>query len=161
MPLSEGQIAPDFEFEDIDGEKKGLSELQTKKIVFFFPKANTRGCTQEACSFRDYYSDIQQLGVQVIGVSMDRDRDLEEFRKKNHLPYPLVSDQNGEIAKKYEVRKKFLWMEMADRVTFLLDEENKILKVFALGVTGRRARYGLNQHGKEVFEFLTSTKNSE
>ncbi len=157
MPLSEGMIAPDFEFEDIDGEKKRISELKTKKVIFFYPKADTRGCTQEACSFRNYYADIQELGVQVIGVSMDQERDLEEFKRKNHLPYPLVSDQEGRIAEQYGVRKKFLWIEMADRVTFLLDEENKILKVFHLGITGRKAKYGLNQHGKEVFEFLINT----
>ncbi len=156
MPLSEGVIAPDFEFEDIDGEKKRVSELKTKKVIFFYPKANTRGCTQEACSLRDYYAEIQQLGVHVIGVSMDNERDLEEFKKKNHLPYPLVSDQDGKIAEKYGVRKKFLWIEMADRVTFLLDEKNRILKIFSLGITGRKAKYGLSQHGKEILEFLTS-----
>ena len=156
MPLSEGVIAPDFEFEDVDGEKKRVSELTTKKVIFFYPKANTRGCTQEACSLRDYYAEIQQLGVHVIGVSMDNERDLEEFKKKNHLPYPLVSDQDGQIAEKYGVRKKFLWIEMADRVTFLLDEKNRILKIFSLGITGRKARYGLSQHGKEILEFLTS-----
>ncbi len=99
-----GQPAPDFTTTDQDGKPLHLAELKGHPVVvYFYPKDETPGCTHEACSFRDAWTDLQKKGVIVIGVSTDTADSHKAFAKNHQLPFTLVSDPKGEIAAKYGV----------------------------------------------------------
>ena len=102
--LTVGQPAPDFTTTDQDGKPLHLAGLKGHPVVvYFYPKDETPGCTKEACSFRDAWTDLQKKGVIVIGVSTDTAESHKAFAKNHQLPFTLVSDPNGEIAAKYGV----------------------------------------------------------
>ncbi len=150
MKLKEGESAPDF----MVGKTK-LHQIPGRKIVFFFPKAFTPGCTKEACAIQDTFEDIKELGINtVIGVSMDDQKTLEKFKESYGLEYTFVSDKQGEISKQYGVYKNFLLTKISDRVTFIINEDNKIEKRVELGITGRKSKVGLENHGKEILQLL-------
>ncbi len=162
MRLKEGDIAPNFEFIDENGERKELHAIEGKKIVFFFPKAFTPGCTKEACSIQDRYEDLKEEGVSiVIGISMDEPKKLEEFKKQYALEYTLVSDKSKEISKKYGVAKNFLITSVSDRDTFVIGEDNKILKIFKNGLRGGKSKVGLEHHGEEILNLLANSSVNE
>ena len=89
-----GKPAPDFNLPDQNGKQHTLQEYRGKWLVlYFYPKDDTPGCTQEACAFRDDLSQIAALGAQVVGVSVDDTSSHAEFAKKYHLPFPLLADK--------------------------------------------------------------------
>ena len=93
MPIAEGEKAPDFTLLDQDENAVSLSDFAGKDvIVYFYPKDDTPGCTKEACGFRDFWSEIQALGVVVLGVSPDKAQAHRNFIAKFDLPFPLLSD---------------------------------------------------------------------
>lgn len=93
MPIAEGEKAPDFTLLDQDENPVSLSDFAGKDvIVYFYPKDDTPGCTKEACGFRDFWSEIQALGVAVLGVSPDKAQAHRNFIGKFDLPFPLLSD---------------------------------------------------------------------
>lgn len=131
---TEGQKAPDFKFETLDGQEKKLSDLRGKKIIlYFYPKDNTPGCTAEACSLRDAYPDFTDANTEVIGVSADDEKKHAKFREKLDLPFPLIADTDKKVINEYGVwgRKKFMGKEFDGiiRTTFIIDEEGKIAHV--------------------------------
>lgn len=102
--LAVGQTAPDFTASDQDGKPVHLAELKGHfVVVYFYPKDETPGCTHEACSFRDAWSDLPKKGVVVIGISADTADSHKAFAKNHQLPFTLVSDPTGDIAAKYGV----------------------------------------------------------
>lgn len=151
MPIQAGISAPDFSLPDEDGIVRKLSDYRGKPLVlYFYPKDDTPGCTQEACNFRDDYSQFQDAGVVILGVSPDSPKKHTKFKQKYQLPFTLLADEDHQICQLYEVwgPKKMMGREYEGvyRTTFLLDSAGKILKVFE---NVRPA-----EHSKEVLEVL-------
>jgi thioredoxin-dependent peroxiredoxin len=102
--LALGQVAPDFTATDQDGKPVHLADLKGNSVVvYFYPRDETGGCTHEACSFRDAWTDLKKKGVIIIGISTDTADSHKSFAKNHQLPFLLVSDPKGEIAAKYGV----------------------------------------------------------
>ena len=102
MPVQEGKAAPAFTLPDADGNKVALKDLRGRDvIVYFYPRDNTPGCTKEACGFRDLWSDIQQAGAVVLGVSPDSQAAHEKFAVQHDLPFTLLSDPDKKVMEKY------------------------------------------------------------
>ncbi len=133
--LNEGDSAPDFELRTDDGSTIRLSELRGKKVIlFFYPKANTPGCTVEACEFRDLQPDIAEQGAVTLGISPDAVEDLEKFRDKHDLSFRLLADEDHQTAESYGVwKEKSMYGRKymgVDRTTFVIDEEGRIETVY-------------------------------
>jgi len=131
----EGSKAPDFELSDQDGKPHKLSDYHGRKVVlYFYPKDMTPGCTVEACQFRDRRKEIAKKGAVVLGVSTDSVKSHKKFEEKEKLNFTLLSDENKDVVNKYGVwgKKKFMGREYmgTNRVTFVIDEKGKIIKVF-------------------------------
>jgi peroxiredoxin Q/BCP len=127
MPLSVGATAPDFTTKDTNGNTVSLSDYAGKTVVlYFYPKDDTPGCTKEACSFRDSYTDYQGKDVTVFGVSMDDEASHKAFTDKYSLPFPLLVDSDGALTKAYDVDGG----GYAKRVTYIIDGDRKIAKVY-------------------------------
>ncbi len=127
--LPVGSPAPDVIGEDPTGNMVKLSDQKGKlAVVYFYPKDDTPGCTTQACAFRDAFDKLNAAGVVVFGVSRDSTESHREFRKEHHLPFPLVSDESGDVMRAYGVPSKFF--VLSSRVTFLVDGEGKIVHVW-------------------------------
>ena len=99
-----GELAPDFELLSDEGSPIKLSDLRGKKVVlFFYPKADTPGCTTQACGFRDNWPLIEAAGATVLGISPDSPEKLAKWRAKQGFPYNLLSDPEHEVAEAYQV----------------------------------------------------------
>ena len=133
--IAEGEQAPDFELPDQDGELVRLSErLERPVVLYFYPKADTPGCTKQACGIRDRFGDYDAAGVEVIGVSPDEPAALRKFADKYGLPFTLVADSDHAVAERYGV-----WVEKSmygrkywgnQRATFVIGTDGKVGKVF-------------------------------
>lgn len=133
--LKEGSAAPNFTTTNTDGDPVKLKDLRGRKVVlYFYPKDDTPGCTKEACSFRDAFSEFKKRGIEVLGVSTDSEASHKKFTAKYKLPFTLLADTDHSIADTYGVygEKKFMGRTYmgVKRVTFLIDEKGKIKKVF-------------------------------
>ncbi len=133
--LKEGEQAPDFTLKNERGEDVTLSDLRGQKVaLYFYPKDDTPGCTKEACSLRDGFSELTAAGIKVFGVSMDDERSHQKFISKYDLPFSLLVDENHAVADKYESygEKQFMGKTFNGilRKTFLIDERGKIKKIF-------------------------------
>ncbi|MEL6353600.1 MAG: peroxiredoxin [Cyanobacteria bacterium J06627_28] len=127
MALSAGTKAPNFSSTDDKGNSVSLSDFSGKTVViYFYPKDDTPGCTKQACSFRDSYSEYQGKDIVVLGVSMDDETSHKAFKEKFSLPFPLIVDTDGAIAKGFDVEGG----GYAKRVTFVIDGEGTITKVY-------------------------------
>ena len=127
--LPVGSQAPDIVGEDAAGNMVKLSDQRGKlAVVYFYPKDGTPGCTTQACAFRDAFDKLAAGGVVVFGVSRDSAESHREFRKEHHLPFPLVSDESGDVQRAYGVPSKFV--VLSARVTFLVDADGKIAEVW-------------------------------
>ena len=135
MELKDGIKAPSFSAVSDSEEKISLKDFEGKKVVlYFYPKDDTPGCTQEACDFRDSLNRIKRKEAVVLGVSKDDVSSHQKFKKKFGLTFPLLSDIDGEICEKYGVwkeksmyGKKYMGIE---RSTFIIDEKGKIKKAY-------------------------------
>jgi peroxiredoxin Q/BCP len=102
MPIQEGKPAPSFTLEDADGAKVSLDDFAGKNLIlYFYPKDDTPGCTKEACGFRDDWKEIRKLDAVVIGVSADGGDSHRKFAAKYKLPFPLLSDPERTVMRKY------------------------------------------------------------
>ena len=133
--LKEGDKAPSFSGLDQNGETVSLEQYKGKKLVlYFYPKDNTPGCTNEACDLRDNYSDLLEKGFDVVGVSPDSEASHQKFISKYNLPFRLISDPDKVILKLYNAwGKKKLYGKEYDgvlRKTFIISEDQKIEKIF-------------------------------
>ncbi|MBT8262354.1 MAG: thioredoxin-dependent thiol peroxidase [Bacteroidia bacterium] len=132
--LKAGDKVPNFTVNDQDGNSVSLSDYQGKKlIVFFYPAANTPGCTAEACNLRDNYSELQTQGYELLGVSADTEKKQSNFRNKFEFPFPLLADTEKEVINSFGVwgPKKFMGREYdgIHRKTFLIDENGVVERV--------------------------------
>ena len=101
--LDEGDSAPEFELPDQNGDPVSLSDFRGRRVVlYFYPRANTEGCTKQARSFRDNWDAFEDLDVAVLGVSDDEVDDLRAFAAEHDLPHTLLSDEHGEVATIYD-----------------------------------------------------------
>lgn len=131
--IMEGVMAPDFTLPSDSGERFHLKDhLQTPLILYFYPKDMTSGCTQEACDFRDAL--LHQKSLHIIGISRDSIKSHQKFKEKYSIPFPLLSDETGEVCQKYGVwveksmyGKKYFGIE---RSTFIINEEGLIMHVW-------------------------------
>lgn len=127
--VGEGQIAPAFKLQDQHGKWHELSQYQGQWVVlYFYPKDDTPGCTQEACAFRDDVIKLHQAGAQVLGVSLDDVKSHAMFAEKYHLPFPILSDNTQQMAKTYGVLTSKLGFTYARRETFLIDPSGILVK---------------------------------
>jgi peroxiredoxin Q/BCP len=142
-----GQAAPDFNLPDQDGKQHSLKEFAGKWLVlYFYPKDDTPGCTQEACSFRDDLHQLSALGAQVVGISVDDSSSHAAFARKYHLPFPLLADKSATVAASYGVLLNLGVLKLARRYTFLVDPQGRISKVYDKVETSR--------HSQEIIEDL-------
>ncbi len=133
--LEKGTKAPDFKGIDQDGNPVSLNDFKGQKLIlYFYPKDNTPGCTNEACDLRDNYEYWQQKGYQIIGVSPDSPASHIKFIKKYGLPFPLLSDPEKEIIKAYgALGPKKLYGRAYEgllRTTYVIDAEGNVEAVF-------------------------------
>ncbi|MBA9076479.1 peroxiredoxin [Rufibacter quisquiliarum] len=128
--LKEGEKAPDFELPDMTGKKVRLYEiLKEKKVVlYFYPKDDTRGCTKEACTFRDMYEDFTGQGAEVVGISSDSADSHTRFASKHSLPFVLLADTDKHVRKLYKVPSTFGLIP--GRVTYVIDQQGTVQYAF-------------------------------
>lgn len=129
--LEKGTIAPDFTLTSDEGKEVMLSDFRGKKVVlYFYPKANTPGCTKQACAIRDVYPSVEEEGTVVIGISPDQPKDLVKFREKYDLPFMLLSDPDHKVAEAYGAwgEKKMYGKTYQGiiRSHFAIDEEGRL-----------------------------------
>jgi len=129
-----GTEAPDFTLSGTDGPVH-LQDLRGRVVVlYFYPRDNTPGCTTEACDFRDAYSELNEDGVTVLGISTDSLQSHQKFRAKHQLPFPLLSDEDASVAKRYGVYKqKNMYGKQSwgvERSTFVIDANGMITQVY-------------------------------
>lgn len=132
--LKAGDKVPEFSAKDQDGNTIKLSDYNGKKlIVFFYPKANTPGCTIEACNLRDNYSELQSQGYELLGVSADSEKKQANFKNKFEFPFPLLADEDHAVINTFGVwgPKKFMGRayDGIHRMTFLIDENGTVSNV--------------------------------
>lgn len=135
MALKVGDAAPDFALPDGKGNLVRLADLKGKRVVlYFYPRDNTPGCTKEACAFRDAYADFQGQDVVVLGISTDDAKSHEKFTTKYNLPFPLLTDADGQVSTAYDSYglKKFMGKEYMGitRNTFVIGPDGKIEKIY-------------------------------
>ncbi len=136
MPIPQtGDQAPDFQLQDQNGNDVKLSQFRGKNVVlYFYPKDDTPGCTQEACDFRDEHSALRDAGAVVLGVSPDDIKSHQKFATKFSLPFPLLADTGRQVCESYGVwgekslyGRKFMGVT---RATFLIDPEGKVSRAW-------------------------------
>lgn len=133
--LKPGAKAPEIKLETDSGDVFQLSKHKGKTvIVYFYPKANTPGCTTEACEFRDHFDQLEERDALVVGVSPDRPQALANFKKKHNLPFPLLADVDHSVAEAYGVwkeksmyGKKYMGIE---RTTYVIGPDGKIRNIY-------------------------------
>ncbi len=129
-----GALAPVFSLPDQQGMLHTLSQYRGKWVVlYFYPKDDTPGCTEQACRFRDDFAVLKILGAEVLGVSVDDPASHAEFARKHKLPFPLLADKDGNVAAAYGSLRDLLITRIAKRNTFLINPQGRIERTF-LGV---------------------------
>ncbi len=154
--LKIGDKAPDFATTTESGEKINLGSFKGNKIfLFFYPKDNTSGCQAEACSIRDNYDVFEKSDIPVFGISGGTEKSHKSFIEKNNLPFPLLMDEEFEIAKRYDVyqKKQMYGKEYLGivRTTFLIDEQGKIEGIF--GGTAGIEKVKTKTHADQIIKF--------
>jgi len=148
-PLKVGDKVHAFSVTDDRGNSQSLSDYSGKKlIVFFYPKANTPGCTAEACDLRDHYKALVDAGYSLLGVSADSEKKQRNFSAKYDLPFPLLADEDKEVINAFGVwgLKKFMGKEYdgIHRMTFIINEEGVVERVIEKVKTKEHAAQILN-----------------
>jgi len=145
MSVQEGDVAPDFEMPASGGRTVSKRALKGKPyLLYFYPKADTPGCTKEACAFQEALPQLGKVGIDVIGVSPDKMKPIEKFAGKYGLSFPLASDEGHAVAEKFGTwveksmyGRKYMGME---RSTFLIDKAGKVTKAWRkVSITGHAA----------------------
>lgn len=151
--MQPGDQAPNFELINQEGSKVRLDDYKGSWLVlYFYPKDDTPGCTIEACSLRDAYSEIINVGAKVIGISKDDQQSHSKFIAKHKLNFTLLSDPDAKVINAYGAwGKKMFGREGILRKTFIIDPNGKIQKIY-----GRVTPAG---HGEQVVAELASLIN--
>ena len=153
MSLPEGAQAPDFELPASNGRTVSAAALKGRPyVLYFYPKADTSGCTKEACAFQEALPQLGKLGLEVIGVSRDPIKALDKFAAKYGLAFPLASDEAGALTEAYGVwveksmyGKKYMGIE---RSTFLVDASGQIKRAWP--------KVKVEGHASEVLAAMSS-----
>lgn len=132
--LKVGDRLPEFESVNQDGETVKSQDFSGKKlVVFFYPKANTPGCTAEACDLNNHIAELKKEGYQLVGISADSVKNQKKFHEKYGFQYPLLADESREVIEKFGVwqLKKFMGREFMGivRTTFIFDENGICTRV--------------------------------
>jgi peroxiredoxin Q/BCP len=144
-----------FTLQNQDGETVNLTDFSDKPVVlFFYPRANTSGCTIEACGFRDAFQKLRQAGVVVLGISRDDVKAQKNFQRKYNLPYDLLADPNMTLIKRYDLlRPKSMYGKLVkgvERTTLIVGPDNgsgqRLIHVFP--------KVKPENHAEEVLELL-------
>ena len=153
MSVAEGDKAPAFEMPASFGRTVSLAGLHGQPFVlYFYPKADTPGCTKQACAFQEALPQLGKIGVEVIGVSRDKMKPIEKFAEKYSLTFPLASDEAGDASVAYDTwveksmyGKKYMGME---RSSFLIDKNGRVAKVWR--------KVSVPGHAKEVMDAVSA-----
>jgi thioredoxin-dependent peroxiredoxin len=145
VTLQIGDLAPELKLKDQNGNLVFLRDYASKKwvVLYFYPKDDTPGCTKEACSFRDESERLAPFNAQILGVSVDSSESHKKFARKYKLNFPLLADSAKKVTKIYGA---LAFYRLARRMTFIIDPEGKIRKVFK--------RVDPNTHVDEIIESL-------
>lgn len=153
ISLNEGDTAPAIQAEDDQGQPFSLATLKGKNVVlYFYPKADTPGCTRESCEFRDHSKKFTKAGTVIVGVSPDKAAAQSKFKSKFDLPFTLLADSDHKVAEAYGA-----WVEKSmygrkymgiERSTFLIGADGKIKKIFH--------KVKPDGHAEQVYEALQS-----
>ncbi len=135
MTPKPNELFPDFTLPDQDGNDVTLSSLRGKPVVlFFYPRADTPGCTIEACGFRDQFAKLKKAGVVVLGISRDTVKAQKKFRDKYELPYTLLADADQKLVKSLDlVKPKTMYGKLVsgvERTTYIVGADGKLLHTF-------------------------------
>ena len=149
MPIAVGQRAPAVDHEAHDGSRIVIGDGgdQTITVLYFYPADETKGCTAQACSFRDDYEAFEDAGARVVGVSGDSLDKHRSFAENHRLPFPLISDRSGALRKAYDVRRTLGLIP--GRVTFVIDAKGVVRHVFD-------SQLRATQHVREAVEVVKS-----
>ncbi|WP_460545840.1 peroxiredoxin [Glycomyces halotolerans] len=147
-----GDTVPDFTLPDETGKRRSLGELVSDGpvVLFFYPAAMTKGCTAEACHFRDLAADLAEAGASPVGVSADEVAKQAEFASKHSLGYPLLSDADGEVAEIFGVNRR-LGIMPARRQTFVIGADRTVLGVV-------KSEVNMNAHADKALEILRGSR---
>jgi peroxiredoxin Q/BCP len=152
--LAEGSAAPDFTLMDQDGRTRHLGDYAGHWLVlYFYPRDDTPICTQEACHFRDDIRMLAELDAAVVGVSVDDVRKHADFARKYQLPFPLLSDPDGETAAAYDALLNLGFIRFARRHTFIISPDGRIAARFDQVVPA--------EHAKQVGQALRALRQAE
>lgn len=129
--LQPGVAAPELGVLSTEGQVVTTASLRGQKwLLYFYPKDQTPGCTKQACDLRDHWGRIQAAGVRVYGISLDGLDDHKKFSERYNLPFPLLADPEGAVAERWGVLGGLGPLKMARRVSFLVDEQGRLIQVF-------------------------------
>ncbi len=129
--VKSGEPAPEFQLMDQNGVTQSLAKYAGQWVVlYFYPKDDTPGCTKEACEFRDDFDRLAEMGVTLLGVSLDDIESHQAFAEKYHLPFPLLSDADGQVAKRYGSLWQLGPIKFAKRHSFIIDPKGLIAHVY-------------------------------
>jgi thioredoxin-dependent peroxiredoxin len=152
--IAVGASAPGFELKDQDTKTHRLGDYRGRWVVlYFYPKDRSPSCTTEACNFRDDLPTLRALGVQILGVSVDNTESHARFAEKYRLPFPLLADHGGAVAKTYASLWSFGPIKFAKRHPFVIDPEGKIARIY-------RAVQA-KAHSRQVIEDVKALKHAE
>ena len=150
--LQIGQPAPSFTLPNQNGESISLNDHRGKwVVVYFYPKDDTPGCTTEACSFRDNINALIAKQAVILGISVDSIDSHEEFAKKFKLPFDLLSDEDGKVAKQYDALLNLGLISFTKRHSFIIDPQGKIARIYR--------NVNPQKHVAEILEELKKLQN--
>jgi len=149
--LPVGSQAPDFTLNNQDGQPVSLSQFRGNKsvVVYFYPKDDTPGCTIEACSFRDQFTEFSDAGAEVIGISSDSEASHKKFAEKYRLPFTLLSDKGGKVRSAFGVPASFGLLP--GRVTFVIDKAGVVQHAF-------NSQLNANKHVAESLRVIKASR---
>ena len=146
--MQQHDVAYDFTLKDQDGNERTLSTMvkDGPVVLFFYPAALSAGCTKESCHFRDLNAEFSSIGAQPVGISMDSADRQAQFSKKNGFEFPLLTDEDGEVARHYGVKRALNFLKVK-RATFIIGEDMVIRDVI-------HSEVNLNTHADRALEAL-------
>jgi thioredoxin-dependent peroxiredoxin len=144
--LKDGDNAPSFNLKDVNGNSYNLSSYRGKSpvVIYFYPAANTPGCTKEACGIRDSWDNFKNKNIVVLGISVDSKEKIKQFINNYNLNFPLLSDENKTVSKTYGVLNKF---GIDNRITFIVDKTGYINTIIR--------NVDVNTHANEVYKLAS------
>ena len=136
-----GEVAPAFKLADQAGKLRSSDDFRGKWLVlYFYPRDDTPGCTEQACTFRDDMHKLTALGAEVVGISVDDSMSHAAFARKYSLPFPLLADDTGSVASSYGSMRSLAIVKFAQRNTFLIDPNGRIAKVYLSVSTSKNSQ---------------------